>query len=312
MNKNNQLLHLDDLPNEIFHYGIFPYLSWQELYYSFFGLNKRINKILQSLTHLSFIVNSSNEHHPALLFFAPCIGRLTVWLGQFDIAPFSALRFLTLKYPSLQQRNYIRPENFPHLKYLNLSYPLEDSILLNLIFSNVFEHLKTCRLDRTSTDHSWNGSPELRSLSISVYDSYGIICVLRACPNISRLSIIVYETPQNNLTLPRHSISCMNLLLQYIFIRSTFEILAAILKLTPNLKWLTFDDIQGHKHAANPALNFKILAKTLSIPKQLSYLHFTILMSDRNLDSPLRTLHPLFKHVKYVDSSKVILSSSVI
>ncbi|CAF3465150.1 unnamed protein product, partial [Rotaria sp. Silwood2] len=152
--------------------------------YSFFGLNKRINKTLQSLTHLDFTVNSLNEHHSVLSFFAPSIGRLTVWLGQFDITPFSALRSLTLKYPSLQQRNSIRPKNFPHLEHLNLSYPLEDSILLNLVFSNAFEHLKICKFDRTSTDHSWKGSPKLRSLSISVYDSYGIICVLRACPNI--------------------------------------------------------------------------------------------------------------------------------
>ncbi|CAF0966515.1 unnamed protein product [Rotaria sordida] len=312
MNNNNQLLYLDDLPNEIFHYGIFPFFSWQELYYSFFGLNKRINKILQSLTHLYFTVDSSNQHHPALSFFAPCIICLTVCLGQFDITPFSALRSLTLKYPSLQQRNSIRPENFPRLEYLNLSYPLEDSILLNFIFSNAFEHLKVCQFDRTSTDHSWNGSPKLRSLSISVYDSYGIICVLRACPNISRLNIIVYETPQKNLSLPRHSISCVNLLLQYLFIRSTFEILAAILKLTPNLKWLTFDDIRNYKNEKNPGLNFKTLASTLSILKQLSYLYFTSGISAWDSRVPLHTLHPLFKHVKYVNSSTVILSSSVI
>jgi hypothetical protein len=310
MNTNNQSRCLEYFPDEIFLYGIFPLFSWEELYHTFLGLNQRFNDILRSLKHLDFIVNATNNHHLALHFFAPCIVRLTVCLGQFDIKPFIGLRSLTLQYPSLQQRNSIRPENFSFLEYLNLSYPLEDSILLNLIFSNAFEYLKECKFDRTLTNHIWNSSPKLRSLSISVNNSYGIICVLRACPNISRLNIIVYDIPEDSTSLPRHSISCMNLFLRRLFIRSNFAIVAAILTLTPNLKWFTFEDITINLGRGSPGFNFKFLADILSKLRLLSYLHFTIETSDWDRHTSLQTLHPLFRHVKNGRSNTIVIVSS--
>jgi hypothetical protein len=313
MNSNNQLLRLKNFPDEIFLYNIFPLFSWEELYTTFFGLNQRFNNILQSLK-LNFTVNTTNNQHPALMFFAASIARLTVCLGQFDIIPFSALRSLTLQYPSLQQRNSIRPENFPYLEYLNLAYPLQDLVLLNEVFSNAFEHLKKCKFDRTLATHSWNGSPKLRSLSISVENSYALVCVLRACPNISQLSVIVYDTPQDNLTLPHHAISCMNLFLRHLFIRSKYEILARILTVTPNLKWLTFEDIaKGLGIEPNPGFSFKVLSHSLSMLSKLSYLHFTIATSTWNRHTPLQALHPLFRRATYyAQSSVVVMSSSTI
>ncbi|CAF5042173.1 unnamed protein product [Rotaria magnacalcarata] len=204
-------------------------------------------------------VNSNCQHHPALTFFLSTITRLNVHLGKFDIKSFSALRSLTLGYPNLQQRNSIRPENFPYLEYLSLSYPLEDTVLLNLIFSDAFERLTVCRFDRTSANHSWSRSPKIRSLSISVHTSYEIIYVFRACPNISRLNLIVYPTPQINLSLslPKHSFSCMNFHLRRLSIRSTIEMLPSIFELTPNLEWLTFDDIRCYNGLENSQMAFK-------------------------------------------------------
>ncbi len=312
MNTNNSLLRLDDLPDEIFLYEIFPLFSWEELYHSFFGLNQRFNIILQSSNHLNFTVDTTTiKHHSALTFFASCITYLTVCLGHFDITPFSALRSLTLQYPSLHQRNSIRPENFPHLEYLNLSYPLEDSILLNLIFSNAFKSLKGCQFDRTVTDHSWHGSPNLRSLSISVNGAGETICVLRACPNISRLNIIIYSAPESNMSFPRHSISSMNFL-RRLFIRSTFKKFVWISPLIPNLKWLTFDDIVHYYGSSNLEFNFVFLAKILSNLPQLSYLHFKISTNDWDGHTSLHTLHPLFRHVECGRSTSVVIVSSTI
>jgi hypothetical protein len=302
---------LEGFPDEIFLYNIFPLFSWEELYHTFFGLNERFNKILRSLTHLNLTVNSTNEHHPALNIFAPSIARLTVCLGQFSIIPFSGLRSLYLQYPSLQQRNSIRPENCPHLENLKLSYPLHDSILLNLIFSNAFKHLKYCQFDRTDTNHSWNGSPKLRSLSISVYDSYGTFCVLRACPNIVRLSIIIYPMPEKNVSLPRYSISCMNLSLRRLFVRAEFELLAPILTCTPNLKWLTFQDLNTHSIDHKLQAEFRNLASVLHHLRQLSYLHFTIRTSTWNEHIVIHTLHPLFSRVTYDRAFTVTISGSI-
>ncbi|CAF0918085.1 unnamed protein product [Adineta steineri] len=307
MKNSNHLTCLENLPNEIFTFDIFPLFSWQELYRIFFGLNQRFSTILKTSNHLNFTVDESNKHHPALTFFNSCIICLKVCLGQFDITPFLALRSLTLQYPSLQQRNSIRPENFPYLEYLNLSYPLEDSILLNLIFSNGFKYLKNCKLDQTTTNYSWHGSPKLRSLSISVHNLYGIICVLHACPNIFRLNIIVYDKPQNNISFTLHSSFSLDLI-QYLFIRSTFEIFTSILTFMPNLKSLTFDNRQ-YSDNKSPELILTSLAKVLTNLRQLDYVYFTINTSIWNGDRNQQTLHPLFRNVRGTGTSIIIASN---
>ncbi|CAF3576410.1 unnamed protein product [Rotaria socialis] len=311
MNNNSDLMHLENLLDEIFLHEIFPLFSWDELYYSFSGLNKRITTVLRSLMHLDFTVDSSTQHHPALAFFLSTITRLNVRLGKFDIKSFSALCSLTLGYPSLQQRNSIRPENFPYLEYLSLSYPLEDTVLLNLIFSDAFERLTVCRFDRTSTDHSWSTSPKIRSLSISVHGPYGIICVLRACPNISRLNMIVYPTSQINLSLPKHSFSCMNFHLRRLSIRSIIEMLPSIFKLTPNLEWLTFDDILCYDGFENSQMTFKNFVNALFMLNHISYLYLKTMVQAWDQYISLNTLHPLFKHISYYKAHSGVTISSL-
>ncbi len=66
--------------------------SWKELYHTFFNLNQPLNNILWCSKHLDFTVDKMSIFHPALNFFTPCIARLTVCLGQFDVTPFSKLR----------------------------------------------------------------------------------------------------------------------------------------------------------------------------------------------------------------------------
>lgn len=303
MNKN-----FESFPNEIFLHGLFDYFSWEELYEIFYNLNQRFNNILQNLKYLQFTVNATNNQHPALSFFTPCISSLTVCLGQFDIKSFSNLRSLILQYPTRHQRDAIRPENFPCLQFLHLTYPCDDMNLLNLIFSNAFPYLRKCEFGRTYTDHTWNGSPKLRSLSISVNGPYGIICVLRACPNLSRLSIIVYNTSED--ILPRHSISCMNSSLRHLFIRSSFKILLSVLKVTPYLKWLTFDDIVKSMYTGDSDFIFNNLARSLSTLNQLSYLHFTIVTSVWNGHTSLHKLHPLFKYVTHGKINSIMIISS--
>ena len=288
----------DDLPNEILVDGIFSYFSLKELYYSYFDLNRRINNSLQSSTRLTFTINASNRDDLALSFFTPCIANLTVCLGNFDISLFSGLRSLILQYPSRQQRASIRPENFPFLTYLNLSYEHDDPILFALIFSNGFQHLKKCKFDRIRVDHNWSGSPKLRLLAVSVYSEYGIVCVLRASPNLTRLHIIVHKNFQPNLSLPRESISCENLFLKHLFIRSTFKIFTAILGVTSNLEWLTFDDIESYTTKEDSELNFELLAGTVNNLQHLSYLHLKIARSITNKPSSLQNLHHLFKYVR--------------
>lgn len=312
MNNKKELATLEDLPDEIFLHEIFPLFSLKELCYSFADLNKRISTIIQSVQHLDYVVNSSTQHSRELVVLAQCFARLTVCLGQFDIAPFSAIRSLTLQYPSLQQRCCIRPTNFPLLEYLSLSYPLNDADLLNSIFSNEFKRLKKCKFDTIHVDHRLEGSPNIRSLSVTVHDSYGIVCVFRACPNIRWLNIIVLEEVQSGLLLPKHPIICNNLALEHLFIRSTFEMLISILKLTPNLKWLSFDDIERRRVSVKSSSGLKTLAKSLSTLRALSDVYINIIIGDWDINVDLRTFHPLFKYYSTEYSKIVHISSSII
>lgn len=304
-------MSFETLPNEVFLHYIFPLFSLEELYKTFVGLNRRFDNLLQGVNHLKFTVNAENEHHPALKIFAQGIASLTVCLGRFHLRPFSNLRSLILQYPSLQQRNAIRPESFLHLEYLKLAYPLEDPVLLTLIFSNGFEHLKSCHFDRVFVDHSWTGSPKLRSLSASVHASYGIMCILHACPNIVQLNLIVYSTPQKNLSLPRQSISCMNGSLRYIFLRAEFRILMGVLQCSPNLISLTFEDITIHYAGDSSDFDLTRLAGALRTLHQLTSLRCTIDRFAWKCNVPWQSLHPLFRSISN-DRSGVIISSSVI
>ena len=304
------MMKLEELSNEIFLCHILPYFSLEELYQTFFGLNRRFNDILRSVRNLKFTVNETNEHHLGLQIFARGIASLTVYVGLFDLRPFSNLHCLILHYPTQGQRDAIRSENFPLLEYLRLAYPFEDRILLNLIFSNVFKHLKSCHFDRTLTDHTWSGSPKLRSLSISVQGPYGTTCILRACPNIVRLNLIVYSAPQTNVSLPRESITCKNELLQSLFLRAEFRILIGVLKCTPKLKSLVFEDITIHCAGDSSDFDLKLLADTLERLDQLIDLKCLITYFGWDRNTPWRTLHPLFRSLVFHGTSTTISSST--
>ena len=305
------MVHLEDLPDEIFVHDIFPWFPWQGLYHAFFGLNQRFNDMLRSTSHLKFTVQSDNaDAPPSLMFFAPCIRSLEVWLGQFDVEPFSGpIRSLILHYPSLRQRNAIRLANFPYLEHLNLAYPLEDTELLRVIFSNAFPHLKKCRFDRTLVDPSWPGSSTLCSLAISINLAQDAIVVLRVCPNLRRLHIIIYETWDDDVSLPPQPIPGVRLLsLRYLFVRSAFPQLPAILLSTPNLQSLTYDDIASYRSVPYSTFSFAILANLLSnLP--LRYLHFAIGRSNWDHRTNLNTLHPLFRYVRCKESNPIVVTS---
>lgn len=304
-----ELSCLEILPNEIFLYELFPLFSLEELYHTFYGLNQRLNEILQNVKHLKFLINAVNSHHPVLNFFQLCISSLTVCLGQYDIKSYSNLRSLTLQYPSQKQRNAIRTENFPFLEFLHHTYPLEDIDLLRLIFSNTFPYLKKCELGRIITDHTWSGFSNLRLLSVSVDGSYGIICVLRACPNLIRLNIVVYDL--SDKLLLRKSITCEKLSLRSIFIRSKFKVLVEILKLIPHLKCLTFDDITRNYGSTYTEFSFEILVDVLSTLHQLSYLHLTVMTLIQGEYPPLRILYPNVKYIRSGRSDSTLIISTM-
>lgn len=304
--------NFEDIPNEIILQEIYSYFSLKELYRTFYDLNQRFRDIIRLTTYLKFEVNNETINDQILTVFQSTIAHLTICFGNFDINRFTNVRVLILKYPSLKQRNAIRPEILPYLTSLKLSYPIEDKDLLNIIFSGRFPHLRKCEFDRILTDDKWSGAPEFRSVSVSVSGKYGIISLLRACPNLSRLTIIVYPEMETNSILLKYSISCPNHFtqLQYLFIRSSFDIFIGILKLMSNLKSLIFDDISNGSYFDYTIDHFKSLKGILQNFHQLSYIRFTFNGLLDILKDSLLSIHSLLRYISPVCFSICTVISS--
>ena len=301
------LSRLEDLSDEIFLHEIFPMFSSDELYQSFVDLNERINRILRSLRHLS--CKKWNHQHLSCLFFAPSLAKLTIYCGHDGIQAYVGLRSLTLEYPSLKQLNIIRPDRFPLLEYLKLSKPLEDSLLLRLIFSNAFPRLKSCRFDQIRPSMSWTGSPKLRSLKFWLHGLWEAACVLRACPSLARLNITIYQHEGRQLTSPKRSVPCINNALRSLVIFAEFEVLMSLLPMFPNLERLTFRDMEIRRPGFEQERLGPLVKVLWSLP-ELSYLYCAI----ENCRYDVATaVHPLIKYVIHGRSNiKVIVSSDVI
>jgi hypothetical protein len=137
---------LELFPNEIF-IEIFDYLSLDDLYQLFKGLNQRIDQILQSLNNRTLRLQS-NYHGKKQIhinrFFASNAFALNI-CGKyhFDFKHFPNLRSITYVDATHIQLQYLLQSTFCHEKmnYLNVKSD-HLSFLVQYIFSNVFPSLR--------------------------------------------------------------------------------------------------------------------------------------------------------------------------
>jgi len=119
--KNTLLTSIEQLPNEIF-FEIFGYFHLRELFKSAYGLNSRINFMIQSMKSMNHTVQYNDTDDVQLLpTFSKKIARLAIIKSDIvDLTVFSNLKSLTLKYPSSVQLKSIHPQNFPLLEILHI------------------------------------------------------------------------------------------------------------------------------------------------------------------------------------------------
>jgi len=113
----SNVIKFQDLPNEIYR-EIFDYLCPLDILHSFYGLNYRLNRLIENISmKLNFKNLNKNEYKRVLKQIVPKITQqiVAIELGQssqinrcfslssFNFAQFSNLRFLSLTSPNLKQ-----------------------------------------------------------------------------------------------------------------------------------------------------------------------------------------------------------------
>ncbi|CAF4488946.1 unnamed protein product, partial [Rotaria sp. Silwood2] len=144
---------LEIFPDELF-FEIFEYIPLNNLYRAFFGLNKRINIILQNLPNL-FAEWTTHNDDKIIDIFSSCINRLVIWRGGYlNLSRFTKLHSLKLALPTIEQCNEIQPSLI--LEHLHIESSVNSRTiteqLSNLFLINSFPRLRSCRIDEIQFD----------------------------------------------------------------------------------------------------------------------------------------------------------------
>ncbi|CAF1200105.1 unnamed protein product [Rotaria sordida] len=233
-------IHFEHFPNELL-IDIFEYLDARDLFYGFWGLNKRFNHILQSLKNISLTMK--NDESKLISLFAPQIKRLIVdTCLNIDLTQFPHLHSLILLDLTETQLRQIQSEFMPHLVYISISPDNKSCILSQLIqriFSQTLSSLRCVNLGcvRYPVFHMFQ-SYVLQSITINCTSSITVPYILLASPNLSNLRVHFEENNFNifykNPTIPNHP-------LKYFILSDPYGLLCfkhvdTFLTYMPNLK----------------------------------------------------------------------------
>ncbi|CAF5211519.1 unnamed protein product, partial [Rotaria magnacalcarata] len=192
---------LEELPNELLVY-VFAFVDIHNLFNGFWGLNSRLNNIIQSYPNLSLTFNKKID--PLLMkLYAPCINRLVVQTSTaFELSQFNNLHTLILCDRNCDHLAQIQPKIIPNLTHLSFLLGPEfvaPSQLISDVFSNQFPSLRHVNLGciDESTCDLWTTSPSLQFVSILSCKSNFVPIILTSCPNLQHLQIHIIHNNNN-------------------------------------------------------------------------------------------------------------------
>jgi hypothetical protein len=301
--ETNISTHFENLPNELM-YEIFYYLDALKLYQAFFGLNSRINNILDSIPNISFQPNSIEDaNDPFIDRFAQRVVHLTIPRPNFiEATRFPNVHSLEFfDYLSPKQITHVRHKHFRHLVYLRMCY-MEDSesksAFFQMLFSNEFPSLRKCILDEITlpdSNYQWSSSPSLCTLIVSRFSLPAYLYILNFCSNLTHLHWTTIGYADEDI----QPIPVQHTQLQRLYFR-TINIgnIETILKCVPNLKRLYIVSDWSRGNNCLP-LNFQQLARLLI--RYVPCLHrFDCDTMERNpVDTDtIRGYHPCFGRIQ--------------
>jgi len=312
---------LEIFPDELF-FDLFEYIPIYDLYQTFFGLNKRLNLILQNLSNL-FAEWTTNADDRTIDIFSSGISRLVIWRGGYlNLNRFNKLRSLKLALPSIEQCNEIQPSltlEHLHIESLINTNTITDQ-LSKLFLTNAFPRLRTCRIDeiRFNIDN-FHPIPTLHSLiTRTQYPAK----LLSLCPMLVYLRLNLKDNINENISFDPH-LNLRHLELGIYSTEITLSTIDFICSLIPNLTRFSLDG------PCNPPPQNKMdiysLASVFTCRlSKLRFIRISLPLSDNYLDPKefetekelLKRLHPLFNQVifrprSYYAPGRLLISSII-
>ena len=179
------------LPNELL-VDVCQYFTAHELYHAFYGLNRRFRSIIDSISDLHLTITDHTDHRLTGLD-SRRVSKLTIdSTKEIHFRRFSQIRSLQWIRPLIAQLGHLSAStSFLLLEHLSVfDMPVTPLIarLQQLIFSNGFPLVRTCKLSRIDISCPWTTSPSLRGLqAMGTYEPLLFQRLLMACPNLTRL-----------------------------------------------------------------------------------------------------------------------------
>jgi hypothetical protein len=312
---------LEIFPDELF-FEIFEYIPINDLYRAFFGLNKRINHVLKTLSNL-FAEWTTNSDDRIIDIFSSCISRLVVWRGgHLNLNRFTKLRSLKLALPTIEQCNEIQPSLT--LEHLHIQSSVNSNIITDqlciLLLTNAFPRLRTCQIDEIKFDkENFYQIPTLYSLiTRTQYPSR----LFSLCPRLIHLRLYLKDNINENFQLNQH-LNLRHLELGIYSTEINLSTIEIILSLTPNVIRFTLDG------PCNPPIQNKIDINSL-VPlithylSKLRFIHISLPLNNNQVDLKeyedekelFKKLHPLFNHIifrprSYYAPGRLLISSII-
>ncbi|CAF2628429.1 unnamed protein product [Rotaria sp. Silwood2] len=310
------------LPNELL-IDIFEYLPTQDLYKTFFGLNSRLTKVINSFQEFHFeqpefekIDDSPFAHHVTTLVIQHS--------NKIDLTRYPKLRALKLQWPTKQQCNQtINQFQLEHLYIGHANYEGDTQQLLEHIFINGFPHLHSCYLEnfignRSIIRLSSTILPTLVSLKIFTKYSADIVSLLFLCPNLNRLSIKYFANASIDPNIFKEWSLLPHKHLHALIFDSvdqmSIETIDSILAFVPNVTYLSIISPQCNTNKIHIGKIGHTLHRRLPNLRQFytSIWLDDLPLSDNYMFSieAIQPLHPLFKQIKLSSGGRRLIISS--
>ncbi|CAF4165867.1 unnamed protein product [Rotaria sp. Silwood2] len=298
---------LEQLPNQLFFY-LFTFIDIQHLYTAFWGLNSRLNNMIQSCKNLCLTFDEKTD--PLLMkSYSSYVNQLIIQTSiHCDFSQFPNLHTLILCDSNKKHLLQIKSEIIPNLTHLSLllgSKFIPPPQLICDIFSNKFPSLRHVHLGRIdySTCHSWTTSPSLQCMSIFSCKSMSILAILTSCPNLHHLQVHIFSSDKYIFT----SSAPLNHPLRRLIVWSNytelyFNDIDRFLAYTPNIEYLYLQTVYSTPfiHLARGLIN-----RLHHLSRFDCYIREILTRDDRvgNLTS-IHRIHSCFNKIKCIEENE--------